>query len=428
MEETDFARLLGLNNTDTILNKDPNFECLSRNFIKFEIKSDKHLSMIKNRYYRFNPNGMEHVIDDNDKSLVGQTIYLRSPMTCSCGKAVCRRCYGDLYYTNININIGKIAAEILSSQLTQTLLSAKHLLETKIQAIKWNPEFADYFDIDINAIKLTDLDSLNLSKYFLVIDPNDIYLENEEEDSISLDDDGNEIVLDDDIDIYNEYVPHFYIKTPTGEEIKFGSENGDNSLYISKELNSIIRKKAIPDDGKAIIPLSALTDIILFYVKIINNEISKTMNDIINIINKSSVTENLTKDQAMQNIVDLIIDGNLSIDAVHLEVILANQIVNADDILKKPNWNTPNASYKLFSLDHALMNNPSVVITLLYQNLGKVLYTPLTYSKHSPSFFDLFFMEQPQNYMNADLLDTEPVIDSPEKGITMVKIVDKDKK
>lgn len=427
-ESGDFARLLGLNNTDTILNKDPNFECLSRNFIKFEIKSDKHLSMIKNRYYRFNPNGMEHVIDDNDKSLVGQTIYLRSPMTCSCGKSVCRRCYGDLYYTNININIGKIAAEILSSQLTQTLLSAKHLLETKIQAIKWNPEFADYFDIDINAIKLTDLDSLNLSKYFLVIDPNDIYLENEEEDSISLDDDGNEIVLDDDIDIYNEYIPHFYIKTPTGEEIKFGSENGDNSLYISKELNSIIRKKAIPDDGKAIIPLSALTDIILFYVKIINNEISKTMNDIINIINKSSVTENLTKDQAMQNIVDLIIDGNLSIDAVHLEVILANQIVNADDILKKPNWNTPNASYKLFSLDHALMNNPSVVITLLYQNLGKVLYTPLTYSKHSPSFFDLFFMEQPQNYMNADLLDTEPVIDSPEKGITMVKIVDKDKK
>ena len=420
----EFARVLGLNNTDTILNPNPDYECLSRNFIEFQVKTAKHLSMIKNRYYRFNPKGMEHIVDDTDKSLIGKTILLRSPMTCSCGKSICRRCYGDLYYTNININIGKIAAEILSSQLTQTLLSAKHLLETKIQAIKWNPEFSDYFDLNINAIKIIDDLDINLSKYFLVIDPNDIYLENEEEDSISFDEDENEeILIEDDVDIYNEYVPYFYIKTPTGEEIKFGSENGSNSLYISKELNTIIRKKAIPDDGKALVPLSALTDITLFYVKILNNEISKTMNDIINIINKSSVTENLTKDQAMQSIVDLIIDGNLNIDAVHLEVILANQIVDAKNILKKPNWNDPNVQYRIFSLDHALINNPSVIITLLYKDIGKVMYTPLTYSKHAPSFFDLFFVEEPQSYMSSNLLDTEPVIDSPEKGIVMVKDV-----
>ena len=54
----DFARLLGLNNTDTILNLDMNYECMSQHFIKFNIKSDKHLSMIKNRYFRFNPNGI----------------------------------------------------------------------------------------------------------------------------------------------------------------------------------------------------------------------------------------------------------------------------------------------------------------------------------------------------------------------------------
>jgi hypothetical protein len=421
----DFARLLGLNNTDTILNSNMNYECMSQNFIEFEIKSKKHLSMIKNRYYRFNPRGIENLIDDTDYSLIGKKIYMRSPMTCACnssGKGICKKCYGDLYYTNLDINVGKIAAEILSAQLTQTLLSAKHLLETKIQVIKWNPEFDEWFDIDINSIKLTDLDELNLKKYNLVIDPENIFLVNEETDAISFEDENGDTVIDD-TGVYNEYITYFYIKTPDGNMIKFGSDNQD-SLYISQELNNIIRKKAVPDSGLVNIPLSALQDNILFYIKITNNEISKTMNDIINVINKSSVTENLTKDQALQSIVDLIIDGNLHIDSVHLEVILSNQIVDPKDILKKPNWNSPNAQYRMFTLNQALTNNPSVIISLLYKDLHRVLYNPLTFRKNAPSFFDLFFNEQPQNYMSNKLLDSNPTIINPEKGIEMVKIVE----
>lgn len=424
----DFARILGLNNTDTILNPDQSHECLSKNFIKFEIKSKKHLSMIKNRYYRFNPKGMEYLTDDKDNSLIGKTIYLRSPMTCSCmssGKGICKRCYGDLYYTNCDINVGKIAAEILSSQLTQTLLSAKHLLETQIQTIKWNPEFDDFFDIDINCIKFADLDELDLRKYSLIIDPDNVFLVNDEEDTVTFEDEENgEFIFDDDTGIYNEYITYFYIKTPDGNKIKFGSEDQD-SLYISRELNDLIRRKATPDGGMVNIPLSAFKDNVLFYIKIINNEISKTMYDIINVLDKGSITEYMTKDQALQSIVDLIIDGRLNIDSVHLEVLLANQIVAVDDVLKKPNWNIPDAQYRLLTLNHALLYNPSVVVSLLYKDLHSVLYNPLTFKKNSPSFFDLFFCEQPQEYINSKLLETEAPISTPEKGIEMCKIVDK---
>jgi hypothetical protein len=422
----DLARLLGLNNTDTILNMDRDYECMSRHFIRYEIKSVKHLSMIKNRYYRYNPNGMDYLIDDKDYSLIGKIIYMHSPMTCasnSSGHGICKRCYGDLYYTNLNINVGKIAAEILSAQLTQTLLSAKHLLETKIVSIKWNPEFFDFFDLDINAIKLTDLDELNLKKYVLVIDPEDVTLINEEEDTISYDDDGNEIASDD-VGAYNEYITHFYIRTPDKEMIEFYAESND-SLYISQDLNTLIRKKAFASDGMVNIPLSALQDIILFYIKINNNEISKTMNDIINIINKSSVTEGMTKDEALQTLVDLIIDGNLNVDSVHLEVILSNQIVDPTNILKKPNWNDPRAQYRMFTLNQALTNNPSVIISLLYKDLHRVLYNPLTFTKNAPSFFDLFFCEQPQNYMSDDILTDDVDIVDPEKGIEMCRIVNR---
>ena len=423
----DFARILGLNNTDTIPNIDMNYECMSQNFIKFEIKTPNHLSMIKDRYYRFNPRGMEYLVDDSDSSLVGKTIYLRSPMTCAshaAGKGICKRCYGDLYYTNIDINIGKIAAEILSAQLTQRMLSAKHLLETLIKAIKWNPEFDEFFDVDLNTIRLADLDDTR--KYTLIIDPESVYLVNEEEDTITFEDDeeSESVQIDDDAGVYNEYITHFIIRTPEGQDIIFGSEDQDN-LYISYELNMTIRKKATPDGGVVNIPLSALQDIPLFYIKINNNEISKTMNDIINVINKSAITENMTKDEAMQSIVDLVVEGHLDVDAVHLETILANQIVDPKDVLKRPNWNDPNVQYKMFTLNQALTNNPSVIVTMLYKDLNRVLYNPLTFTKHAPSFFDMFFMEQPQVYMNSDLLDENPSISEPEKGITMCRIIDK---
>lgn len=427
-ESGDFARLLGLNNTDTILNLDPNYECMSQHFIRFEIKTAKHLSMIKNRYFRFNPRGLDYLIDDSDMSMVGKAVYLHSPMTCasnSSGHGICHRCYGDLYWVNNNINVGKIATEILSAQLTQTLLSAKHLLETKIVNVKWNPEFKDYFDIDINSIKLTDsLDDIILKKWMLVIDPEDVQLINEEEDAVSYDDEGNEIISDDsDSGVYNEYITSFVLRSPEGHEIRFGSED-QNELYISQELNQLIRKKASNDGGKVNLPLHILQDNILFYIKINNNEISKTMNDIINIINKSSVTEKMTKDEALQSIADLIIDGNLTIDSIHLEVILSNQIVRPDNILKKPNWNDPHAQYRMFTLNQALTNNPSVIVSLLYKDLHRVLYNPLTFTKHAPSFFDLFFNEQPQNYMSDELLtdDTSNIVD-PEKGVLMYKVV-----
>lgn len=428
----DLARILGLNNTDTILNMNESYECMSQHFIRYTVKSDKHLSAIKNRYYRMNPRGVQHVVDyKKDKHLIGQTIYLRSPMTCaskSSGHGICRCCYGDLYWTNRNINVGKIAVELLSAILTQILLSAKHLLETNIVAIKWLPRFQDFFDIDINVIKLTDLDGIDLKKYYLIIDPEDVYLVNEEDNTITYDNDDNEIIVNDEsVGVYNEYVTRFYIQAPTGELIECGSQDNE-FMYISNELNEQIRRKASAVDGKVSIPLSVLTDCVLFYIEIANDEVSKRMNDIIHTINLSSVIENMDKDEAIGRLIDLIIDGNIDVDAIHLEVILSNQIVSAEDTLKRPNWNDPNAQYKMLTLDHALVNNPSIVVSLLYKDLHKVLYKPLSFTKNAPSFFDLFFCEQPQVYMSDGLFSDDTGINDYERGIEMVKIVDKSDK
>lgn len=435
----DFARLLGLNNIDTLLEPNANFTCMTRNFMRFEVKSKKHLSIIKDRYYRLNPKGLEMVIDaDKDFHLIGKTIYLRSPMTCSSNSSnnhICHKCYGELYYTNININAGKMAAEILSSQLTQKLLSAKHLLEVKIVKIVWCEAFYNFFQIEVNAIKISqDLLDQNLKGYELIIDPEDIILVDQDEydnsNYISGDDDDGDysVIEDEDSTMYSEYVNKFIVRTPDGTEFAICSRDSDN-MYISNDLNNIIRKKAYNKDDKITVPFSALVgdddSELLFYIKVNNNELSKTMNDIINVINKAPITNNKTKEEALQDIIDMCIDGNLDIDAVHIEVLLSNQLRSVDNPLSKVDWTNPEAQYKLVTLDRSLRTNNSIIISLLYQDIHKTLYNPLSFSKKGSSFFDLFYMEKPQVYISDDLLTEETNIREEEKGVMMCKLIDK---
>ena len=80
---------------------------------------------------------------------------------------------------------------------------------------------------------------------------------------------------------------------------------------------------------------------------------------------------------------------------------LSNQIFNPVDLSKVIDWSNPNAEYRLQTINDSLLNNPSPTITLMYQNLAKVLYTPLTFEKHGPSFLDLFFMKYPQKFIDS---------------------------
>lgn len=400
-----FARILGLNNTDSFINHDVNYDCHSPNYQKITIKNEKFLAMYVDRYYRFHPDGAEFVIHENDKHLIGREIYLRSPMTClskAKGHGICYKCYGDLAYVNHDVNIGKLAAEIQTSQLTQRLLSAKHLLETIIKKMKWMPAFNNYFELEGNIIQL--LPELNLKGFNMLIDPEGIYLKNEDdyqksdyEDSGNYDEEYSET--------YNEYITEFVVETPTGEQFVIGTEDGDE-MYITNELNDVIRKKAIPVDGKISIPMQNLVDIPILLIIIHNNELSKAMEKIMHIIDKNAVTKSMDRHQLLQAYIEAIIDGDLNTAGVHCEVILSNQLRDVDDILESPDWSVPDAPYQILTLNGALTNHPSVVATMMYQRLSKTLYTPLTFRKNKPSFLDLFFMVKPQDY----LYNTEHII------------------
>lgn len=391
-----FARILGLNNMDSALYPDPNYDCHSVNYIKIFVKDKKTLKMIKNKYYRLHPNGMEYMVTSNDSHLIGKMLYLRSPITCASnarGQGICYKCYGDLAFTvhdaaiNFGVNIGRIASETLSSSLTQKLLSAKHLLETFIEKIKWPDKFDELFEIEGNLVQLNaELDPKNLR---MVIDPNSIELENDEDDDLSSI--GGE---DSGVSIYNEYICEFDVADD--EEMYHIASDKGTKLYISNELNSIIRRKGEPIDGKIYIDFSELKVSGLFIIPIENNELSKTLDHLTNLLNKNSVVSSFNIHDLFQAVVDTVIEGGLNIASTHLEVIMSNQVRDAEDVLKKARWDLYNPDYEILTLNRALTCNPSITISMSYQKVSKLLYNPLTFKKYGSSFMDLFFMERPQ--------------------------------
>lgn len=407
-----FARNLALNNTDSRLHYDPEYDCGSRNFIKIEIKSKKALSMLNNKYYRRTPDGMDHLLNaKKDIYLLGKTIYIRSPITCAsaaAGNGVCYKCYGDLAYTvfdtelHFGINIGRLASDILSAALTQRLLSAKHLLEIVINKVNWCLQFQSFFEFVDNIIKL--LPELDYKDYRLLIDPESIELENDEDGDLLSDEEYSGLSM------YNEYITSFdVLKVSTGEIFHIDNDR-DERLFITDELNAIIKRKGEPIDGRISIGFNELKETYLFIVQIENNELTKTLNKLLSILNKKKITSSyLTISELFQDLIDTTVEGGLNIGSTHLEVILMNQVRDPETIFGKPKWWNPNPSYQIITLNEALTNNPSITISLSYQRIKKALTTPLSFRKNGPSFIDLFFMENPQKVI-YDLPEEEEFV------------------
>lgn len=415
-----FARLLETNNIDTFFNMDPNYACSTRNFIKVLIRDNTWLKLYDKRYYKLKENGPDYLLDyDTDKHLIGQELYFRSPITCESyanGTGICRKCYGELYTVNRDINPGKIAAALLSAIYTQMLLSAKHLLESAAMEIKWCDAMSSIFDVELTVVSFkADLD---VKKYSIIIDPAGVDSDDDSEDDETVD-------LIDSTDFVNK----FEVLCPDGHTVEIYTQDEDN-IYFTEDFNAILSSKKAKetDDGRILIPGAALEGVPIFYVKIQNKELQRTLERSKQIINKSDVTESFTKDQIVSEFISANLDGNINLQAVHMETIIANQVrTDEKDSTEMPDWRIPNVGYKVISLNSALSNSPSITVTLEYQKIASTLVNPLSTKKRKASVFDLFFMEKPQDYIvNQNLISNEKVVEK-DKNLMRDAIVFVDK-
>ena len=414
-----FARILGLNNVNTFLHPDPHFDCGTNNYIVQFIPNADVLKMLNDRYYKLDFHGQLFKINANDTFLIGKTILLRSPVFCASyasGHGICYHCYGDLAHTNSDINIGRIATEIVTSQYTQIRLSAKHLLEPKVKVINWFEDFYKFFEIDVNGIQVRhDVDSTSLQGWKISIAFADIQLENE--DDFYRHDfymDGISSTIDEG-PFYNEYVTTFNVISPDGDQVFTISSSieeedydDDNTtaakMYITNQFSELIRQNLSIDDESDIIeiPLNDLVGINIFLLKMENNDLGKNLDMFDDLINKKDVTKKFTASELIGKLQMNVIKGNISCASIHLEVMIANQIRHHDDRLLKPNWYNIDEPYELLTLNEALKDNPSPIISLTYLKLADALKYPLSFKKSGSSIFDLFYIRKPMKFLNAD--------------------------
>ena len=391
-----FARKLGLNNQDSFLHKDPEYVCDSKNFQPVEIKNSDILDMFNMRYYRFYEDGPEYLLDsDKDRHLIGQTLYFRSPMTCASaarGEGICYRCYGDLAYVNRDINIGQMAAELLSAIYTQILLSAKHLLESAIVKLNWTPIFHKVFNVAFNLITLKE--DMNYKGMKLIIDPDEII--DDESDDEDLDDPTGESSS-------GSYVTYVTVQLPDGTKEEVKTSDSDQ-LFLHQDLISYLEDADINEDsGLYELDMNKMKDVVLFNIDVRNNELSKTMNTIMHIIDNKAGTKSYNRKSILQAFIDNNLAGGIKLNSVHFEVLLMNQIRAKDDILRLPEWAHRNEDYQILTLREALKNNRSISIRLQANQGVKTLIHPDNRKISEPSIMDLYAMEKPQEYMSGQI-------------------------
>ena len=415
------ARYMGLNCIDSKLyckpgesEPDPNYDCHTRNFIKVYIANLTILEMFTDRYYRFEPNGIEYNVGCGDMineyhPLIGKTVYFRSPITCASaakGLGICKKCYGELFNTNKGINIGKIAAENFSSRLTQIMLSAKHLLEAKISNPDWNIDVENYLSIEEGIVSIDP--NLNCSKkWVLIIEREDINVES----LFSLNDDDDEEPDDEYPEVEREFINVFKIVDDEGESIEFHTQGYDN-LYITNEFSNYIHNKGYNNSDDVItIPIHVLQadEVPMFEMGIYNDDMSNRLKNIVSTINLKAITESFTKDEFVNALVNKMIDCSINdVKALHAEILIMNQIRDKDDVLEMPDWDYPNNdNYQVLTLRRALETNPSIAVSMQFDNIAKTLYNPLSFKKKKPSQLDLFYHVNPQRYINQKV--EEPV-------------------
>lgn len=307
------------------------------------------------------------------------------------GEGICYKCYGDLAYANQDINVGQIAAEGLSSIYTQILLSAKHLLESLVIKMEWTQGFDEVLQISFNTIGL--IEGMSYKGYKLII--NEDIKSQEELDEID----------------YNYYINNFIIQKPDGSQINIHTTESDNIYFYGEFLDMVMNAlKDYNDDDNIYLEfnMAALENLdALFIVEIRNNELSATMDKIEKLINNKGVIESYNRHEILREFINTNIKGNIKLNAVHFEVLLMNQIRDVDDILDVPDWTIPDAPYRILTLDKSLSENRSITIRLQSSKVQKTLLNPLNRFISKPSVMDLYYMEQPQEYLNEEDLSDD---------------------
>lgn len=348
-------------------------DCGSKHYVRYQIKSQKYLDIINGRHYYEIPEDSEDAdtskiltITKNDTHMIGRTIGLRSPITCcsnSDHNRVCSTCYGkELSEINKNMHTGLMAVSRLNEPLTQTLISAKHLLHSDISPIEWDklfPNFHKDFEVSMDEIYFSE--TVTKVKLILPEIKEDDFDEEEGLYKINYID-----IIDEDNDVPARLLPP--VPMFVSSEVIDRNKDKSNIIINSDEYDSDVKLfKFIPH----------------------NNMLSTKLLEIVNLIENNEHSGVNTIDELVNKFADLLISNNININLINAEMICSKLI--KDNNNHNIDWSKEEIpEYHINRVSKSVMEAP-LGRSLAFERILDQIFNLDTYDKNDPSMFDWMY-------------------------------------
>jgi hypothetical protein len=377
---------------------DTEWECDSQHFRTRDITSMDTLSNLDGRVCTLDPKSDEYlIIDPHNTDLIGQRVYLKTPITCTHPRRkegyICSACYGKLMANlNNDVHIGRIAGLQQADEIEQKLLSAKHALATNTNDIQFSENADIYFDTSAGQIRF-NRDTIEMSvdspdafaKLFLEFHPKTM-VKAQDGEGRHYDRAISEII------IYNENdKTHTVVMEENGVPIFLSPEFTvdwflDAAAYQREDDTVRIPFVDLVDNGKV------LCDV-LFEYQYINNGIAKPLNEIQETLTKMSRINSFGNYDACLNYLQpLFIAGGIHLPEFQLELLVSQLIFGMDG--KPIDWTLEKPEYHFYTIDKAIYANPSPITSVLYHESSRQLAGAYgTYEKKGRSDYDWFIYD-----------------------------------
>ena len=308
------------------------WDCGSVNPIELEI-DECMLEMMDGRYYQERKNvGPYKIFDKKDTSLLGKKLWFRSPCTCNLNEDCCHVCYGTKALKVGDLEGGFIyTTELLTKDVGQKILSAKHLLKTNSEKIEFTDGYDNYFVLDSSTLIPTD------DKKF------DIYFKEDYLDNIS-----------ENLTIY------------IGKELFPVTVSKYASIHIPDAITDSFKEVLINDETYYKITSHKVLEVgMLCSIIPINIMMTERYMNIMKLL-ENDITKFSTIEGAVTELTHLI-HGILPIFSVHGEIIIGHLVRSIENKLLRPNWTQKDPQYQIMRLKTALANHESVTVALAFE-------------------------------------------------------------
>lgn len=309
------------------------YDCGSVNPIPITV-DEIVLEMMDGRFYhRKKGDGLLRVLHKKDTNLIGETLWFRSPCTCNLNEDCCHVCYGTKALKVGDLNGGFIyTTELMTSRVSQNILSAKHLLKTNAEKIEFSDNFDKYFVVESSTVIPQD------EKRF------DIYIREDYTDDVS---DHLTVYIGKDLEPVT--ISHYAnIHIPEKIFDKSKDVNIDDISYHKITSHKIIEMGGVFCN---ITPINIMmTQKYMNIMKLFENEITKfeKVEDAVVALMK-------------------LLHGIIPIMSTHGEIIIGHLLRDVNNPILRPDWLVEDQKYQILRLKTALANTEAATTALSFE-------------------------------------------------------------